>query len=152
MRLEAEMVEQDAASVELRRRRLADVAIELLSRGDTVTVIAGERTVRGRLSYARGEIASVETPTGRVDVHLSAGVALRIDERTTEGGTTPRPGSDTLRARLLEQELSGTDIEVWAPAHGIDVSGSIAAVGKDRCVQRQCTTVVQIGAGVGYAP
>ena len=106
MRLEAEMLEQDAASVELRRRRLADIAIELLSRGDTVTVIAGQRSIRGRLSYARGEIATMETSTGPIDVHLSAGVVLRVDERSAEGGVTPRSGSDTLRARLLEQELA----------------------------------------------
>ncbi len=136
MRLEAEMAEQDAAAVELRRRRMADLAIELLSRGDTVTFIAGDRTIRGRLSYARGDIASVEAAVGRVDVHLPSGVILRVDERSTEGGTTPRAGSDTLRARLLEHELAGIDIEVWAPSHGIEVSGSIVAVGKDHLVVR----------------
>jgi hypothetical protein len=136
LRLEAEMIEQDAASVEFRRRRMADLAVELLSRGDTVTVIAGERSLRGRLSYARGDIASLETGHGPVDVHLSAGVALRIDERTSEGGTAPRSGSDTLRARLLEHELAGTNVEAWAPSHGINVGGSIAAVGKDHVILR----------------
>lgn len=136
MRLEAEMLEQDAASVELRRRRMADLAIEILSRGDTVTVIAGDRVIRGRLSYARGEIASVEAGAGRVDVNLPAGVVLRVDQRSTEGGTTPRPGSDTLRALLLEHELAGVAIEVWAPAHEIEVRGSIAAVGQDHVIVR----------------
>lgn len=134
MRLEAEMAEQDAATFEQRGRRMADLAIELLSRGDTVTAIAGERSLRGRLSHARGDIASLETPTGRVDLHLTAGVALRIDERTTSGGTAPRSGSATLRARLLEYELSGTAIEVWVPAHRVEVSGDIAAVGKDHVI------------------
>lgn len=136
MRQEAEMLEQDAATVELRRRRLADVAIEILSRGDTVTAIAGDRSIRGPLSYARGDIASITTSTGRVDVHLAAGVVLRVDERTTEGGVAPRSGSDTLRARLLEHELAGIDVEVWAPAHTVDVSGSIVAVGKDHVILR----------------
>lgn len=134
MRQEAEMLEQDAASVELRRRRIADVAIEALSRGDIVTVIAGDRSIRGRLSYARSELASVETAVGRVDVHLAAGVILRIDERSTEGGRTPRVGSETLRARLFELELSGSAVEVWAPAHGIEVMGPITAVGKDHVI------------------
>lgn len=136
MRLEAEMIEQDAATVELRRRRLADLATELMSRGDIVTVIAGDRSLRGRLTFARGEIASVEAAVGRVDIHLPAGVVLRVDERSTAGGVTSRNGSDTLRARLLELELSGTDIEVWVPTHGIDVSGGIVAVGKDHVLIR----------------
>lgn len=134
MRLEAEMIEQDAASVERRRRRMADLAIELLSRGDTVTVLAGDRSIRGKLSQARGEIISLETATGRFDVQLASGVALRVDERSTAGGVPPRSGSDTLRARLLEHELSGTGIEVWAPGNRIDVRGSIGAVGKDHVI------------------
>jgi hypothetical protein len=136
IRQEAEMVEQDAATAELRRRRFTDVAVEFLSRGDTVTVIAGERSIRGRLSYARGDLASVETAAGRFDVHLATGVVLRVDARSTEGGVPARSGSDTLRARLLEHELAGADIEVWAPAHTIDVGGSIVAVGKDHLIVR----------------
>ena len=136
IRQEAEMLEQDAAAVELRRRRIADVAIELLSRGDIVTAIAGDRSVRGPLSHARGEIASLATGAGRVDLHLAAGVVLRVDERTLTGGTAPKSGSDTLRARLLENELAGIDIEVWAPAHKVDVSGTIVAVGKDHVILR----------------
>ena len=134
MRLEAEMLEHDSALVERRRRSLADLAIELVSRGDTVTAIAGDKALRGRLSYARGDIASMDTGSGTVDLHLAAGVVLRLDERRTEGGTAPRPGSDTLRARLLEYEMDGRSIEVWMPAHGVDVSGSIGAVGKDHLV------------------
>ena len=136
IRQEAEMLEQDAAAVELRRRHFADVAIELLSRGDNVTVIAGDRSKRRPLTYARGEIASIATSSGRVDVHLAAGVVLRVDERTTAGGTAPRSGSDTLRARLLEQEVAGVSVEVWAPAHRVDVRGTIVAVGKDHVIVR----------------
>lgn len=136
MRQEAELVEQDAATVELRRRGIADVAIELVSRGDIVTVIAGDRSVRGRLVFARGEIASVEAAVGRVDVHLSAGVALRVDERSSAGGVTPRKGSETLRARLLELELSGSGVEVWVPSHAIEVRGAIVAVGRDHVLIR----------------
>jgi len=134
MRQEAELLEQDAAAVELRRRRIADLAIELLSRGDVVTVIAGDRSIRGRLTYARGELATVAAAIGRVDVHLAVGVVLRVDERSTAGGETPRKGSDSLRARLLELELADNSIEVWVPVHGLDVSGSIVAVGKDHVI------------------
>jgi hypothetical protein len=134
MRQEAELIEQDAATVELRRRRLADIAIELVSRGDIVTVMAGDRSLRGRLTYARGEIASLQAAVGRVDIHLPAGVALRVDERSTEGGMAPRKGSDTLRARLLELELSNSAIEAWVPTHGFDVRGAIVAVGKDHVI------------------
>lgn len=134
MRLEAEMIEHDSALVERRRRVMADLAIELVSRGDTVTAIAGEKVLRGRLVYARGDIASLDTGSGTADLHLAAGVALRIDERRTEGGTTPRSGSDTLRARLLEYEMDARRIEIWLPAHHMEVSGGIGAVGKDHLV------------------
>ena len=136
MRQEAELIEKDAATVELRRRRLADIAIELVSRGDIVTVMAGDRSLRGRLIYARGEIASLQAAVGRVDIHLPAGVVLRVDERSTEGGMAPRKGSDTLRARLLELELSNSSIEAWVPTHGFDVRGAIVAVGKDHVIVR----------------
>lgn len=134
LRQEAELIEQDAATVERRRRTLSDLAIELLSRGDSVTVVAGERSIRGRVTYARGEILALQTSSGRFDVHLASGVVLRVDERTTEGGSPPTAGSDTLRARLLELELAGSSIEVWAPAHGVSESGAITAVGRDHLI------------------
>jgi hypothetical protein len=59
-----------------------------------------------------------------------------VDERSTEGGAAPRRGSDTLRARLLELELSGTAIEVWVPTHAIEVRGAIIAVGTDHVLIR----------------
>ena len=134
MRLEAEILEHDSALVERRRRTMADLAIELVSRGDAVTAIAGDKVLRGRLTYARGTIASMDTGSGTADLHLAAGVVLRIDERRTEGGTAPRAGSDTLRARLLEYDLDDRRIEIWVPAHGTEVAGAIGAVGKDHLV------------------
>ena len=134
MRLEAEMLEHDSALVEQRRRTTADLALELVSRGDTVTAIAGEKALRGRLVYARGTIASIDTGSGPADSHLAAGVVLRIDERHLAGGVSPRSGSDSLRARLLEYEMDGRPIEIWIPAHGIEVAGAIGAVGRDHLV------------------
>ena len=134
MRLEAEMLEQEAASVELRRRELGDVAVELMSRGDLVTVIAGDRQIQGRLEFARGEIASLRTASGLVDVHLAPGVVLRVDERSSAGGKPPRSGSETMRARMLEHELSSRRVTVWAPAPATEVAGLIAAVGRDHVI------------------
>ena len=134
MRLEAEMLEYDAALVEKRRRSMADLAIEYVSRGDDVTALAGAKSIRGRLIYARGTLATIQTGTGTADLHLVPGLALRIDERATEGGITPRTGADSLRARLLEYNLREQPIELWAPTHHIEVSGRIEAVGKDHLI------------------
>ncbi len=134
MRLEAEMLEQDAASVELRRREIGDVAVELMSRGDLVTVIAGEKQIKGQIEFARGEVASLRTSNGLVDVHLTPGVVLRVDERSSAGGKPPRSGSETMRARMLEHELNSRRVTLWAPAHATEVSGHIAAVGKDHLI------------------
>lgn len=134
LRLEAELLERDAALVDQRRRRMADLALELASRGDIVTAIAGEKSLRGRLVYARGDIATLESGAGPTDLHLAAGVVLRIDERRAAGGVAPRSGPDSLRARLLEYQMDDRPIEVWIPGHGIEVAGRIAAVGKDHVV------------------
>ena len=134
MRLEAEMLEQDAASVELRRRTMGDVAVELMSRGDLVTVMAGEKQIKGRIEFARGEVASLRTSFGLVDIHLTPGVLLRVDERSSTGGAPPRSGSDTMRARMLEHELASDRMTLWAPALAIEVSGDIVAVGKDHVI------------------
>lgn len=134
MRLEAEMLEQDAASVELRRREIGDVAVELMSRGDLVTVIAGEKQIKGCIEFARGEVASLRTTSGLVDVHLTPGVVLRVDERSNSGGRPPHSGSETMRARMLEHELSSRRVTVWSPAVAMEVTGQIAAVGKDHVI------------------
>lgn len=134
MRLEAELLEQDAAAVERHRRVIGDVAVELMSRGDLVTVIAGGRQIKGRIEFARGEVATLRTSHGLADVHLTPGVVLRVDERSTAGGKSPRSGSDTMRARMLEHELASDRVTVWAPALVTEVSGQIAAVGKDHIV------------------
>lgn len=134
LRQEAEMVEHDASLVELRRRTLADVALELASRGDLVTAIAGDKSLTGRLAYARGEIALIETSAGMADLHLAAGIILRVDERRPAGGIAPRQGSDTLRARLLEHELANRAIAMWLPGHGVEIEGPIHAVGKDHVI------------------
>ncbi|MBT8203589.1 MAG: hypothetical protein HKN74_12855 [Acidimicrobiia bacterium] len=134
LRAEAELVEQDAATVELRRRTVADVALELVSRGDTVSVIAGEKVLRGTLVYARGELARIHTASGRADINLASPVVLRVDARSRDGGTAARPGADTLRARLLEYDMEDVAIELWAPTPATTVSGSISAVGRDHVV------------------
>jgi hypothetical protein len=133
IRHEAEMLERDSVSFELRRRRIGDLAIELLSRGDIVTIIAGSKSIKGRLSFARGRLASLETVAGRVDVNLRS-VALRVEERATEGGVGPRPGAGTLRACLLEYDMEGTSIEIWAPSHDLTAAGPIVAVGRDHVI------------------
>lgn len=136
MRQEAEMAEHEAAVVERRRRRLEDVARDLVSRGDTVSVFAGDRSIRGILTYARGDIALLETAEGLVDVHLAASVVVRVDRRSTAGGIASRRGADTLRARLLEHEMAAGRLELWCAAQGLEIAGELLAVGKDHVIMR----------------
>jgi len=134
MREDAEMLEQDSLTVELRRRRIGDMAVELMSRGDMITVIAGSKSIRGLLTFARGRLAALTVAGDTVDVNLRSGVALHVDKRATAGGVSPRPGPRTLRARLLEYEVANVGVELWAPAHDVEVAGSIGAVGRDHLV------------------
>ncbi|MDP8977479.1 MAG: hypothetical protein M3N17_02665 [Actinomycetota bacterium] len=131
LRAEAEEYERLAALDLLRGRTLADVARELVGRGDIVAVTAGGRTFVGPVVHAAGDLACVRAAGEDVDVNLPATAAVRVVERRRSGGS-PGAGPDSFKARLFEHERAGVPAEVgWA---GERLLGVVRAVAVDHVV------------------
>lgn len=135
LRVEAAAYEALAAKDLLRRRRLGDVALELVHRGDRVAAMVGPTTFTGIVGYTAGDLACLRTPHGDVDVRLSGAVALRVLETVRSGGLPSGTGPSSFTARLHEHEASGVALELGCP--GLDppvLCGRLEAVGGDHAV------------------
>lgn len=132
-RLEAEAAEADAMKLILRRRSIADVANEIMNRGDVVSLSCAGATTRGTITHASNDLAIIETTHSLFNVNLHSSVAIRIVAPAHRGGVGRASGSSSYRARMLELEISGEFVEIFYSASE-PVRGSIAVVGKDHLV------------------
>lgn len=130
-RADAEEGERLADQARRRKRTLAGVARELMARGDTVLVVVGDRNVTGTVRHAAGDLLTLATTGGRVDVNLTAPALLRVVERATAGGLEPDSGPGSFKARLYELELQGRRVEVGCRLLGTGVRARIDAVAVD---------------------
>lgn len=129
----AEEDEYMARKAALRARNLSQVAYELLSRGDTVRVTIGQASLRGVITHARGDLATLTASDGtELHVNLAGPIVIDIVERSASGGR-PREqfGPETFIARLRELELNDTLVEVIVGAAGHMPAGRIEAVAVD---------------------
>jgi hypothetical protein len=133
-REEAEELERDAAQLALRRRTLADVAFDAMSRGDVVTISGAGGRHRGRVVYSAGNLAVMETADSVVNVNLEGPIAWQITERSRVGGVGRSPGSLTFRARMMELELAKEEITVEASGLADRLTGNLYGVGRDHVV------------------
>ena len=92
-RLEAEALEEDAAKFALRRRTLADVAFELMNRGDEVSVTGVGVSFTGTITHAVGDLVIIQSPHSLVNVNIAGSVSLRISRRSERGGQSRTGGS-----------------------------------------------------------
>ena len=117
----------------LRRRTLDQVAYELLARGDTVAVLAGERRFLGVVAHANRDLLTLVTPQGdQVHVNLTGPVVLQVAERAPAGGKgRDRFGPESFLARMRELELSERTVEIVAPPAGDPLTGRIEAAAPD---------------------
>lgn len=133
-RADAEEDEALAARDALRSRRLSDVAVELLHRGDVVAVAFADERFVGTVLHAGDDLVVLRTATGDIDVCLTAPVALQVVERVRFGGLPRGGGAQTFTARLFEHEAAGATVEVGCPALGTTLRGRMAAVATDHVV------------------
>jgi hypothetical protein len=128
-------------------RRLVDVARELMHRGDTVAVTAGDLTFSGQIVYVGVDLLQLQTADGgALDVQLAllttaregtresrvaAPVVLRVVERARSGGRRPGPAADTFRARLLEHEADGVEVVLGSVLLREELRGTLT-VGRDQ--------------------
>jgi hypothetical protein len=140
IRLEAEEAEREAAAAAALRRDLADVARELMARGDTVAVDAGQRVFAGEIVGVGSDLLTVDAGASRVDVNLACVVRLQVLSRARSGGRRSSGEAASFRARLMELQLSGQPTEVGTSGNDDEIAGPVALVGRDH---------VAIGEGVG---
>lgn len=133
LRADAEAYEALAAKDLLRRRHLADVALELVHRGDRVRVTVGGTGFTGTMIYAAGDLASLRTPSGDVDLSLGGPLAIHVLEQVRSGGLPRGRGAASFVARLHEHEAAGVHLELGCPGVG-DLRGRLEAVAGDHLV------------------
>lgn len=134
LRAEQAAYEALAAKDRLRHQSLADVALELVHRGDSVAVAAGPRGFNGTLVYAAGDLACLRTATADVDLNLTAQLVLRVTERVRSGGVSRTGGAGSFLARLREHEAASGVVELGGPTLSTDLRGAIEAVAHDHVV------------------
>lgn len=137
VRAEAEEVERLAATAAARARSLADVVADL--RGDTVHIAIGERAFTGTVVTSGRDYLTLTTAAGTVDVRLGGSSELHVVARGPAPAATP-PVAPTFRARLLEHEVSGSEVDVGVVDRG-DIRGRIVAVAVDHLVLRDADAV-----------
>ncbi len=130
-RAEAEEGERLAALAAARSRSLADVAVELRSRGDRVMISVVGRSFTGTIVYSGQNFCTLRGPRGLTDVRLTAAVQLQVLERAPAGGLGPLAGPGTFRGRLRELELDGVEVEVGGSGLPEPLRGRIVTVGRD---------------------
>lgn len=145
-RSEEEEWSRAAAAQWAHGRSLVDVARELMHRGDTVAVTAGDATFTGEVTDVGLDVLRLRTVAGPVDVQLAAvttgtadrrqarlpaPVVLRVVERARSGGRSAGGGPETFRARLLENEADAVEVVVGASLVGEELRGTLT-VGRDQ--------------------
>lgn len=123
----------------LRHRRLTDAAADSMNRGDTVTVISGDRSLSGTLVASQGDVAVLDTGRQVVDINLEGPVLIRVDERANTGGVVGSSEPRSFRARLAEYEQSGEPVEIIAASSNDALHGRIAVVATDHAVVQDAT-------------
>ena len=131
-RLEAEQAEREAVQLGVRTRELVDVARELMSRGDLVSVTVGERVFTGRVIHAAGDLMTVQTAEPTIDFNLAAPLLISVTQRARAGGVAPGEGPGSFRGRLMEWERTREPVELGLvdPARGA-LKGQIRAAAQD---------------------
>lgn len=135
IRWEAEDVEADSETGRVRKRTLGDVASEIMQRGDLVVIGSIDTAVTGRIIYAKGDLAVVETGHALASVNLRGPIYLRVAEKQRSGGVgTPQGGSATFKARMAEFEQTGESIRVVATGLAESIEGRITVAASDHVV------------------
>ncbi|HEX9855623.1 MAG TPA: hypothetical protein VGC47_09930 [Acidimicrobiia bacterium] len=130
----AEEDEYAARKAALRSRSLADVAFELLGRGDVVAAVVGSwHRYQGTMSHAKGSLASLTTGIGdSVHLNLEGPVSLEVVERSAAGGRSREPmAAESFMAKLREIELSEHPVDIVLHSVEESIAGRIEAVTKD---------------------
>jgi hypothetical protein len=113
-------------------RRLDEVVLEFLYRGDSVRVAVGESAWTGVVVHAGAEVMVLGTPGGvEVDVAYEALTSIRVMQRARSGGrplVAMHPA--TMLARLRELANSAEDVEIGGPRLQPHLRGRVEIVAR----------------------
>lgn len=113
-RAEEEAAGADAVEQWRHGRTLSDRLVECMHRGDPVAVVVAGHRFSGEVVEVGGDLLSLLTVAGRVDVNLcdAVPVALEVVERVRTGGHSGAGSSGGFRARLLSRETEDVEVTV----------------------------------------
>lgn len=136
-RAEAEAEERAVAALRVRHRSLADVAVELMHRGDEVTASLGLSTVVGRVIHVASDLATLLTSRDAVlHVRLEAPLVLCRNPEPAPGRGRPRDpmGCDSFLALLRALSLALSPVRIETPGPVRATTGHITTVAVDHLV------------------
>lgn len=135
--------EEQAADLAARSRTLVDVAWAAVQAGKTVTIKSGPAEHAGLAIYARGDLLSVRSRFGIIEVNLTAIDALVVSpDSSGQGRAVPRE-AESFAARLALVALDREVVELTMRQSGRRIEGSVATVARDH-------VVLQTGQGEMY--
>jgi hypothetical protein len=145
-RAEADAAASDALDDWRHRRTLADIAVEIVHRGDRVAVILPHARFLGTAEAVGADLLGLRTISGRVDIHISSGVPLmmQIGERVRDGGAREVATDGDFRGALLARERLG-EVTVGSTLLDEPIDGTLV-VGQDH------VCLVGRGGGETYLP
>lgn len=131
-----QMAEAEAQAAELaaRSRTLGDVVWAAVQGGHAITVRSGTHEQQGLAAYARGDLVSLHSRFGTLEVNLAAIDALLISpEAVGPGKSVPRE-AESFAARLALIALQRERVELTTRGIGRRIEGSLTAVAIDHVV------------------
>ncbi len=115
----------------MRTRSLADVVFEAMARGDLIAITVGARTFSGQVTYASGDLVSIDGGGAPVDVNLEGPIAVRLVEKGRSGGMGRREGPGSFRGRLLEYEDRRSTVELGSILFAEPLRGTLKVAAQD---------------------
>lgn len=128
--------ERDAELLRKRRRSLADLCFEWMSRGDLVTVGIADNQFEGRITTAVNDLLVMTTKTLEVAINVSLVEFARSDRAAVFDGTTGDRTVSSFRAELGRCEIAGSSVRLIGVRGSFDLTAAIEASTDDHVLVR----------------
>ena len=130
-RQEMELAERQADDLAARQRTLVDIAWEAVQSGREAVIRIGRLEITGLAVYARGNLMSIESSFGMVEVQLGCIDSLQIASSPSAPGRSVPSEAESFVARLSMLQLANENVEVVCRGGQSRFEGSVRAVGRD---------------------
>ena len=113
------------------QRTLVDIAWEAVQSGREAVIRIGRLEITGLAVYARGNLMSIESSFGMVEVQLGCIDSLQIASSPSAPGRSVPSEAESFVARLSMLQLANENVEVVCRGGQSRFEGSVRAVGRD---------------------